>query len=71
MDGDIKVTSKLGQGSNFSFSVSLEKSEQASIVMPNVDIKNVPMLIVDDNATNRLVIKSQLEHWAATVYAAE
>ncbi|WP_057832093.1 response regulator [Colwellia sp. TT2012] len=71
MQGDIKVSSILGQGSNFSFTVNLAKSKQARIVLPDVDINNVPMLIVDDNATNRFVLKAQLEHWGAIVYEAD
>jgi PAS domain S-box-containing protein len=71
MDGDISVTSNLGKGSTFSFSVTLEKSEQSATVLPDVDINNVPMLIVDDNTTNRSVLKAQLEHWGATVYEAD
>jgi PAS domain S-box-containing protein len=71
MQGDIKVTSVLGQGSTFSFNINLAKSKQARTVIPNVDILNVPILIVDDNATNRLVLKAQLEHWGATVYESD
>jgi len=71
MNGDITVTSNVGQGSIFSFSIALEKSQQAATVLPTVDIKNVPMLVVDDNATNRLVLKAQLEHWGAIVYEAD
>ncbi len=71
MNGDISVTSEVGKGSNFSFSVALEKSEQATTVLPTVDISNIPMLVVDDNSTNRFVLKAQLEHWGAVVYEAE
>ncbi|KGJ96265.1 response regulator [Colwellia psychrerythraea] len=71
MQGDIKVTSTFGAGSTFSFSINLTKSEQAKIVLPNVDITNIAMLVVDDNATNRLVLKAQLEHWGAIVYEAD
>ena len=71
MNDDIKVTSKLGEGSNFSFSIRLDRSEQTRMVLPTVDIGNVPILIVDDNTTNRLVLKSQLEHWGAVTYEAD
>lgn len=71
MHGDIQVTSVLNQGSTFSFTLELQASEQAKIVIPHIDIQNIPMLIVDDNATNRLVLKQQLEHWGAKVSEAE
>jgi PAS domain S-box-containing protein len=71
MNGDIRATSILGEGSTFSFSINLAKSEQAQTVIPSVDINNVPILIVDDNTTNRLVLKAQLEHWGAVVYEAD
>jgi len=71
MSGDITVSSEVGRGSEFSFTLALEKSEQATLVLPTVDISNVPMLVVDDNATNRLVLRDQLEHWGAIVYEAD
>jgi len=71
MGGDISVTSKLGQGSCFHFYVTLEKSNKSQKVMPEVDISNLKLLIVDDNVTNREVIRGQLEHWGATVFEAD
>ena len=71
MGGDISVTSKLGQGSCFHFHVTLEKSNKSQKVMPEVDISNLKLLIVDDNVTNREVIRGQLEHWGATVFEAD
>ncbi len=71
MDGDISVTSELGKGSCFNFHVTLQRSEQSKRVMPEVDAKNLKLLIVDDNVTNREVIRGQLEHWGATVFEAD
>ncbi len=71
MGGDISVTSKIGQGSCFHFYVTLQKSNKSQKVMPDVDISNLKLLIVDDNETNREVIRGQLEHWGATVFEAD
>ncbi len=71
MGGDISVTSKLGQGSCFHFYVTLQKSNKSQRVMPKVDISNLKLLIVDDNETNREVIRGQLERWGSTVFEAD
>ncbi|NQZ24161.1 MAG: response regulator [Colwellia sp.] len=71
MGGSISVTSEQGKGSCFNFHVVLQKSIKSQKVMPEVDIKNLKLLIVDDNATNREVIRGQLEHWGSTVFEAD
>jgi PAS domain S-box-containing protein len=67
MDGNIDVISAHGHGSEFTFTVFLDKSEQSNQVMPNIDIKDKKILIVDDNLTNLEVLKGQLEIWGAKV----
>jgi len=67
MSGKIVVTSELNKGSNFKFSIDLERSERSRIVLPRVDIRGREILIVDDNMTNLAVLKGQLEIWGATV----
>ncbi len=67
MDGEISIESKLGEGSCFTFDIKLEPSDQSTFVIPDVDIKEVPILIVDDNHTNRVVLRKQLEYWGANV----
>lgn len=71
MGGGITVNSKIGKGSCFSVNVLLEKSDHEQLVMPKVDISKLHVLIVDDNETNREVLRGQLEHWGATVDEAE
>jgi len=71
MDGDISVTSELGQGSCFHFYITLQKSNKSQKVMPEVNVKSLKLLIVDDNVTNRDVIRGQLEHWGAVVFEAD
>ncbi|MFK5984934.1 MAG: response regulator [Pseudomonadota bacterium] len=71
MGGGIKVTSKTGVGSCFEFNIIVAKSDQSKMVLPDVDMENLTLLIVDDNQTNRTVLRGQLEHWGATVLEAE
>ncbi|WP_019027994.1 response regulator [Colwellia piezophila] len=67
MGGDISVTSEQGQGSCFSFNILVDISQSSQKVLPQVDISNLSLLIVDDNAINREVLRSQLEHWGINV----
>lgn len=67
MDGDIEASSEEGHGSVFKFNLILATSEQAQLVVPHVEIKGIPILIVDDNSTNRLALRGQFEHWGAHV----
>ncbi len=71
MDGDIQVSSQLNQGSTFKFTVTLATSEKSQQVLPKIDISRLNLLIVDDNATNRAVLRGQLEHWGAKVTEAD
>ncbi len=71
MGGGVSVTSDIGKGSCFSVNVLLEKSEHEQLVMPDVDISKLHVLIVDDNETNREVLRGQLEHWGAAVDEAD
>ena len=67
LQGDVSVTSEVGKGSCFEIRVLVEKSELSRLVVPNIDISKLNILIVDDNATNREVLRSQLKNWGATV----
>ncbi len=67
MGGSISVASTEGKGSDFSFSLHLQKSDRSELVMPYVDISKLNILVVDDNAINREVLRCQLEHWGARV----
>ncbi len=71
MGGNINVCSNLGQGSTFAFSVVVKASEHSQPVLPKVDIGKLHLLIVDDNATNREVLRGQLELWGASITEAE
>ncbi len=74
MEGRIWVESEVDKGSTFSFMVELgldkqfqEEREDAE----TVDFKNIPILIVDDNATTRKIIRRMLTEWRAEPAEAE
>ena len=66
MGGDLKVTSQVGVGSTFEFIIELgldrDSAENYSV---GVDIQGLPILVVDDNATNRRILEVMLESWGA------
>ena len=74
MGGDILVESAPGRGSTFYFTVNLKESAERRACAPAAapeELKGLNALIVDDNATNRLILKELLLKWGMTVAEAE
>jgi CheY-like chemotaxis protein len=65
MGGTMWVESKVRQGSKFHFTVVLEltKSESEPLAREINKLIDLPILVVDDNASNRRILKEILTNW--------
>jgi PAS domain S-box-containing protein len=74
MGGDIRVESEFGKGSTFYFTAKLRESVEKKVCYEPVatgEIKGLNALIVDDNFTNRMILKELLAKWGLKVTEAE
>jgi hypothetical protein len=74
MGGRIWVDSRAGQGSTFAFTARLGMQPKPTRRMPSlpVDLQGMRVLIIDDNATNRFILKEMLaDHGVSVSEAAD
>ncbi|MGP8331854.1 MAG: response regulator, partial [Methanosarcinaceae archaeon] len=66
MNGCIRVESEIGKGSTFHFTarfgLSRQKTRKAER-LHELNLSGVPVLIVDDNTTNRLIFREMTSSW--------
>jgi CheY-like chemotaxis protein/HPt (histidine-containing phosphotransfer) domain-containing protein len=67
MGGHLAMTSEVGRGSTFSFTARFQhalRTEPPPAARPAwIDLSGLPVLIVDDNATNRRILSEMLTNW--------
>jgi PAS domain S-box-containing protein len=72
MGGEVRVDSRLGEGSRFTATLILRRQSTRTEPRPMtpVDLRGLRVLIVDDNATSREILVSQIESFQMIAVAA-
>jgi len=66
MEGRLWIESEIDRGSMFGFTIRFQVChvpEAAVPAAPMVDVRDLPVLVVDDNATNRRILQEMLSRW--------
>ncbi|MEZ6046432.1 MAG: response regulator [Planctomycetaceae bacterium] len=69
MNGKLQLESTVGEGSQFSFSILQEvpPEDDAHLHLSRVtvdELNSLPVLIVDDNKSNQIILKEMLSNWS-------
>jgi CheY-like chemotaxis protein len=63
MDGAMWLESALGEGSTFFFTLRMAVATEPRVAAAPVDLRGLPVLIIDDNATNRRILHEMTRRW--------
>jgi PAS domain S-box-containing protein len=68
MGGSVSVESTPGRGSTFSFTAVLGRQPDTPRLLPQptAELRGMHVLVVDDHATNRLLVSRLLQEWGCT-----
>jgi two-component system, sensor histidine kinase and response regulator len=69
MGGSIWLESAVGVGSTFSFTAHFGIGAHAPQRVPIASLRGLPVLVVDDNSTNRLILRELLASWEMSATA--
>ncbi len=72
MHGEIGVQSVEGEGSNFWFTAVFNKQSgiESSLERRDSDLEGLNVLVVDDNQTNRFIVREYLKYWGCSTVGA-
>jgi signal transduction histidine kinase/CheY-like chemotaxis protein/HPt (histidine-containing phosphotransfer) domain-containing protein len=71
MEGEIGLESEVGRGSRVWFRIPVEIASDEQVGSERGGLKDVRVLVVDDNATNRSILMHHLRSWEAVASESE